>query len=135
MRPGLQPRRFGDKVRHGLGASPPRHDVGALRNGLLALLACVRRTRRAPLLAHRSYGWMLPKPGKSGIESIRLVHGLGDFWKSYYKGLEQEGDSAPAPYLYSFVQGGRREAAMCLPRITLERARKEKLATLMYPSD
>ena len=36
-------------------------------------------------------GWVIPKPGKVGFESGRLVHGLGDFWKAWHRGLFLEG--------------------------------------------
>ena len=40
-----------------------------------------------PVVSSRSLGWVIPKPGKVGFESCRLVHGMCDFWKARHRGL------------------------------------------------
>ena len=42
-----------------------------------AITSCLEATRRcdaAPVVSSRSLGWVIPKPGKVGFESCRLVH-------------------------------------------------------------
>ena len=55
-----------------------------------AIIACLESTRRcesAPVVSSRSMEWVIPKPGKVGFESCRLVHGLCDFSKALHRGL------------------------------------------------
>ena len=48
-------------------------------------------------------GWVIPKPGKVGFESCRLVHGMCDFWKAWHRGLFLEGTWPELPsYCYGF---------------------------------
>ena len=46
-----------------------------------------RRCDAALVVSSRSLGWVIPKPGKVGFESCRLVHGMCDFWKAWHRGL------------------------------------------------
>ena len=58
------------------------------------IVACLESTRRCvsePVVSSRSMGWVIPKPGKVGFESRRLVHGMCDFWKAWHRGLFLEG--------------------------------------------
>ena len=80
-----------------------------------AITSCLEATRRcdaAPVVSSRSLGWVIPKPGRVGFESCRLVHGMCDFWKAWHRGIFRKG-TWPS-YCYGFQRARRREGRQWL---------------------
>ena len=93
-----------EKRYHALGYKPP---VGSqLTETKYAIIACLESSSRC-------MEWVIPKPGKVGFESCRLVHGMCDFWKAWHCGLFLEGTLPELPsYCYGFQRARRREGAV-----------------------
>ena len=69
--------------------------------------------KTAPVVSSRSLGWAIPKLGKVGFESRRLVRGMCNFWKVWHRGLFLEGKWPELPsYCYGFQRARRREEAV-----------------------
>ena len=57
-----------------LGYKPPAgSQLTETRYAIIACLESTRRCESAPVISSRSMGWVIPKPGKVGFESCRLV--------------------------------------------------------------
>ena len=97
-----------------------------------AITACLESTRRcesAPVVSSRSMGWVIPKPGKVGFESCRLVHGMCDFWKVWHRLLLLEGTWPELPsYCCGFQRARRREGAVASHLALAARCRHESFS-------
>ena len=72
---------------------------------------------------------VIPKPGKVGFESCRLVHGLCDFWKAWHRGLFLEGTWPELPsYCYGFQRARGREGAVASHLALAARCRHESIS-------
>ena len=94
-----------------LGYKPPAgSQLTETRYAVIACLVSTRRCESAFVVSSRSMGWVIPKPGKVGFESCRLVHVMWDFWKAWHRGLFLEGTWPELPsYCYAFQRTRRRE--------------------------
>lgn len=81
---------------------------------MVHLLACIRAADKAPIHWHTSDGWGINKKnGKPAMKSIRYVHGMPQFGKTYTRYMFEQTAFAPPPsYAYGCVRGRRREAAI-----------------------
>ena len=66
---------------------PAGSQLTETRYAIIACLESASRCESATVVSSRSMGWVIPKPGKVGFESCRLVHGMCDFWKAWHRGL------------------------------------------------
>ena len=63
-----------------LGYKPPAgSQLLETRHAITSCLEATRRCDGAPVVSSRCLGWVIPKPGKVGFESCRLVHGMCEF--------------------------------------------------------
>ena len=122
--PGRLWMRKGTRRFDALGYKPPagsqlletRHDI----------TSCLDATRRCDAAPSRSLGWVVPKPGKLGFESCRLVLGMCDFWKAWHRGLFLEGTWPDLPSCcYGFQRARRREGAVASHLALAARCRHE----------
>ena len=73
-----------------LGYKPPAgSQLLETRHAITSCLEATRRCDAAPVVSSRFLGRVIPKPGKVGFESCRLVHGMCDFWKAWHRGLSE----------------------------------------------
>ena len=124
--------RKGKRRLDALGYKPPAGSQ--LLETTHAITSCLEATRRcdaAPVVSSRSLGWVVPKPGKVGFESCRLVHGMCDFWKAWHRGLFLEGTWPELPsYCYGFQRARWREEAVASHLALPARCRHESISLL-----
>ena len=113
-----------------LGYKPPAgSQLTETRYAIIAWLESTRRCESAPVVSSRSMVWVIPKPGKVGFESCRLVHGLCDIWKAWHRGLSLEGTWPELPsYCYGFQRAPRREGAVASHLLLAARCRHEGIS-------
>ena len=104
-----------------------------------AIIACLESTRRcesAPVGGSRSMVWVIPKPGKVGFESCRLVDGMCDFWKAWHRGLFLKGKGPELPsHCYGFQRARRREGAVASHLALAARCRHESISFVVESLD
>ena len=116
-------------------SGPSQEDVPSMRarslvsKHLLETREATRRCDAAPVVSSRSLGWVIPRPGKVGFESCRLVHGMCDFWEAWHRGLFLEGTWPELPsYCYGFQRARRREGAVASHLALVARCRHESIS-------
>ena len=97
-----------------LGCKPPAGSQ--LTETTYAIMACLESTRRcesAFVVCSRSMVSVIPKRGKVGFDSCRLVHGMCAFWKTWHRGLFLEGTWSELPsHCYGFQRARRSDGAV-----------------------
>ena len=113
-----------------LGYKPPAgSQLLETRHAITSCLEAMRRCDAASVVSSRSLGWVIPKPGKVGFESCRLVHGMCDFWKAWHRGLFLEGTWPELPsYCCGFQRARRREGAVASHLALAARCRHESIS-------
>ena len=110
----------------GLGYDGSIHNFGARRRFMRSLVH-TRRCGVLPQSANRSMASPIPKSGaaKRGPESLRLIHVLCPFWRSWCRAALCRGPSLSwASYHHGFLPGRRREGAMMIMRISQWRSKQ-----------
>ena len=109
----------------GLGAGAKKLEAPFTFSVFVWVLSIVLEVARAPLLAARSWVWMIDKKNaKLGLDALRWIHGTCIFWRSVFRHMYKESNAPELPYYcHGSAPFRRREAAIVTAHVNAARLR------------